>query len=187
MNESHAAEIIRRYYGAYESKDKEALEGLLSDDFMFSSPHDDRINQQTYFAKCWPFSEKVRAFHLERIAEDGDKVFVLYECEPANGVTFRNVEVFRIEHGKVKEVVVYFGQDAGRVGRIRRRRDSQTCGQTPGSYSRQRRRGCHIDGGARLHPVRRGGTAAINRRECVKKTGRRMVLYLSGSDRLRDS
>jgi ketosteroid isomerase-like protein len=110
MSESHAAEIIRRYYAAYESKDKEALEGLLSDGFMFSSPHDDRINQQTYFAKCWPFSEKVRAFHLERIAEDGDKVFVLYECEPANGVTFRNVEVFRIEHGKVKEVVVYFGR-----------------------------------------------------------------------------
>jgi ketosteroid isomerase-like protein len=109
MNESHAAEIIRRYYAAYELKDKEALEGLLGDDFMFSSPHDDRINRQTYLAKCWPFSEKVRAFHIERISVSGDKVFVLYECEPTSGVTFRNVEVFHIEHDKVKEVVVYFG------------------------------------------------------------------------------
>ena len=126
MSERHAAEIIHKYYAAYESKDKQALERLLSDDFTFSSPQDDRINKEIYFARCWPFSENVRHFHIERISESGDEVFVLYECESASAPAFRNIEVFRIEQGKVKEVAVYFGRNTKNVlaeseaGEIRR-------------------------------------------------------------------
>jgi hypothetical protein len=62
------ADIIRAYFAAYESKDRAALEQLLGDDFTFSSPHDDRIGKPAYFAKCWPFSESVQAFHLARVS-----------------------------------------------------------------------------------------------------------------------
>jgi uncharacterized protein (TIGR02246 family) len=110
MSQSDAVEIIQKYYSAYESKNQQMLEDLLSEDFRFSSPHDDGIDKKIYFAKCWPFSEKVRAFHIEKVSENRGEVFVLYECEPTNGARFRNTEFFRIEQGKVKEVVVYFGR-----------------------------------------------------------------------------
>jgi hypothetical protein len=48
------ADTIRAYYRAYEAKDRNALEGLLTPDFRFSSPLDDRIDRGTYLVRCWP-------------------------------------------------------------------------------------------------------------------------------------
>jgi ketosteroid isomerase-like protein len=103
--------IIREYYAAYESKDGSALERLLSADFRFSSPLDDRIDKAAYFERCWPNSERIRSFYIEKLFECGDEAFVRYELERSTGERFRNVEFFRIEGGKVKEVQVYFGRD----------------------------------------------------------------------------
>ncbi len=64
---SDIADLIRRCFAAYESKDRAALEALVADDFHFSSPRDNRIDRQTYFERCWPFSEKVRAFRIEKL------------------------------------------------------------------------------------------------------------------------
>jgi ketosteroid isomerase-like protein len=110
MEPSHPGPIIRSYYAAYESKGKAALEALLSEDFVFSSPRDDRIDKETYFARCWPFNEQVVTFRIEKLFERENEAFVLYECEANTGARFRNTEFFRIENGKVKEVVVYFGR-----------------------------------------------------------------------------
>jgi ketosteroid isomerase-like protein len=49
-----ASNLIRKYFSAYESKDRRALEELLSDEFTFTSPLDDHINRTTYFERCWP-------------------------------------------------------------------------------------------------------------------------------------
>ncbi|MGA7157735.1 MAG: nuclear transport factor 2 family protein [Acidobacteriaceae bacterium] len=102
--------IVRRYFEAYEAKDQAALRNLLSEDFVFSSPRDNRISKEAYMGRCWPFSERVQAFHIEKLANAGNEAFVQYECEPKSGARFRNTEYFRVEDDKVKEVIVYFGR-----------------------------------------------------------------------------
>ena len=103
------SDLVRKCFSAFESKDRKALQALLSDDFRFTSPLDDYIDKRAYFERCWPFSEKVRAFHILKLFESGSEAFVLYECEPKIGNRFRNTEFFRIEDNKIKEVQVFFG------------------------------------------------------------------------------
>jgi ketosteroid isomerase-like protein len=109
------ADLIQQYYAAYEHKDRSAIEPLLTDDFSFSSPRDDHIDKATYFGRCWPNSERIRAFHIEKLFEKGNEAFVLYELEPITGAKFRNTEFFRIEGSKIREVEVYFGSPEGSV------------------------------------------------------------------------
>jgi hypothetical protein len=88
-------------FSAWETKDREALEGLLAEDFTFTSPNDDDpISKQEYWQKCWPGSEKIHAIRIEKLFEKGDEAFVRYECELKDGARFRNTEYFRIEGNK---------------------------------------------------------------------------------------
>jgi ketosteroid isomerase-like protein len=106
--------IIRKYYEAYESKDRAVLDGLLSNDFTFTSPNDDdHIDLKTFFEKCWPESGKVDRFDLEKVIGAGDDAFVRYRCLTTSGRSFRNVEHFRFENGKIKEIEVFFGTGQG--------------------------------------------------------------------------
>lgn len=109
MSRQSVCDMIREYYAAYESQNANALEPLLSDDFRFSSPLDDRIDKTVYFERCWPNSERIRAFHIKKLFEQKGEVFVLYELEQITGQRFRNVEFFRIKDDKITEVEVYFG------------------------------------------------------------------------------
>jgi ketosteroid isomerase-like protein len=106
---SAKSDMIRRCFGAYRDKDREALENLLSDDFTFTSPYDDGINKATYFVRCWPNSEKILRHDLERIVEFGDEAFVLYTCLTTDGTEFRNTEHFTFERDRITAVNVYFG------------------------------------------------------------------------------
>jgi ketosteroid isomerase-like protein len=111
MGKIDTLQIVRRYFEAYEAKDEAALRSLLSDDFAFSSPRDNRIDKETYIRRCWPFSDQVEAFHIEKLVGNGNEAFVQYECEPKSGARFRNMEHFSVDdNNKVKEVVVYFGR-----------------------------------------------------------------------------
>jgi ketosteroid isomerase-like protein len=108
--ESHdsPSDLIRKCFAAYESKDRKAIEELLSADFTFTSPLDDHIDRATYFKRCWPNSENIRVFRIEKLFEKGNEAFVRYEGERKDGATFRCTEFFRIEGNKIKEVEVYF-------------------------------------------------------------------------------
>jgi ketosteroid isomerase-like protein len=114
-SQTTVSDLIQKYYAAYEQKDRKAIEPLLTDDFSFSSPHDDHINRASYFSRCWPNSERIRSFYIEKLFEKGNEAFVLYELEPATGAKFRNTEFFRIEGNKIREVEVYFGSSIGSV------------------------------------------------------------------------
>jgi len=103
------SEIIRRCFAAYPTGDRGLIEGLLSEDFTFTSPYDDRIDRTAYFARCWPNAWRIRSHALEKIFVAGDEAFVLYECTTTDGNTFRNTELFRFAGDKVKEVQVFFG------------------------------------------------------------------------------
>ena len=104
-----ASALVRKYFSAYEAKDRKAMEELLSDDFIFTSPLDDKINRATYFLRCWPNSGNIRAFVIEKLFEEGDEAFIRYESQKLNGDKFRNTEFFRTDEKKIKEVQVYFG------------------------------------------------------------------------------
>jgi ketosteroid isomerase-like protein len=103
-------DLVHRYYSAWETKNRQILEGLLSDDFTFSSPRDDRISRAAFFDKCWPNSEKIRARTIEKLFEQDSEAFVRYRLQLRNGAQFRNTELLRFEGGKIAEVDVYFGR-----------------------------------------------------------------------------
>ena len=48
--------LARASYEAYESGDRQALDNLIADDFVFWSPHDAGIDRATYFDRCLPAS-----------------------------------------------------------------------------------------------------------------------------------
>ena len=103
------SQLVRKYFSAYQSRDRKGLEELLADEFTFSSPVDDRFDKAQYFEKCWPNSEHHQAFHIEKLCEQSNEAFVTYTCKRTDGGTFRNTEFFTFENGKIKHVDVYFG------------------------------------------------------------------------------
>jgi hypothetical protein len=46
------SDLIRKYFSAYENKDRKAVESLLTNDFVFTSRYDYRIDRETYFKRC---------------------------------------------------------------------------------------------------------------------------------------
>src|SRR5262245_37634686 len=86
MRRNNASDLVRKCFSAWETKDRQALEGLLAEDFTFTSPNDDdHISKDEYWKKCWP---KIRAIHIEKLFEKGDEAFVRYECELKDGARF---------------------------------------------------------------------------------------------------
>jgi hypothetical protein len=69
------SDIIHRCFAAYKAKDRKVIEDLLADDFRFTSPYDDEIDKSTYFERCWPNSERIKAHLIERIFEQGAEAF----------------------------------------------------------------------------------------------------------------
>ncbi|HMI91619.1 MAG TPA: nuclear transport factor 2 family protein [Polyangiales bacterium] len=107
------SELVRECYAAFVRRDRERLEQLFSDDFAFSSPRDDRIDKARYFERCWPNGDKFAAIEVEQLFSDGDEAVARYRCQPKPGAAFapfRNIEYFRTEDGRIKEIEVYFGR-----------------------------------------------------------------------------
>lgn len=111
MHTSGTAELVRKYFYAFESKDRQTVEELLADDFTFTSLLDDHISRAKYFERCWPYSELSRVFRIVNLFENGNEAFVRYECELEGHGGFRNTEYFRAEGGRIREICVYFGGD----------------------------------------------------------------------------
>ncbi len=105
------ADLVRECYAAYETKDRKALENLLSADFTFTSPVDDHINRARYFERCWPNSEHLASFDIKDLMVEGNHVCARYEARTTQGATFGNTEFFTVDRGKITQVEVYFGSD----------------------------------------------------------------------------
>lgn len=102
-------DLVRAYFGAYESENRDVAERLLADDFRFTSPNDDAIDRVTYFERCWPKNEPARDQVIEKIVVEGDKAFVTYSCAIGDGKSFRNTEFFTFSGERIASVDVYFG------------------------------------------------------------------------------
>jgi ketosteroid isomerase-like protein len=108
MARTSKADVIRRYYGAYESKDRKIVEELLTEDFTFTSPRDDAIDRVTYFRRCWPNSERITEIKPETIMEDADHAFVLYKLV-IGGEQSRNTEYLTFAGDRIRAANVFFG------------------------------------------------------------------------------
>ena len=102
------AAIARATYMAFVNKDRAAIEALISDDFHFTSPLDNRLDRKTYFERCWPNSKSIEAFDFIHVVADGNRVFVTYEGQTKDH-RFRNTELLTIRNGQLIEAEVYFG------------------------------------------------------------------------------
>jgi ketosteroid isomerase-like protein len=96
-------------YEAYVAKDRTAIEALLAENFHFTSPIDNRLDRTTYFARCWPNSQRIDAFDFIHLVPEGDKVFVTYEGQNTDGHRIRNTEIITVRGNQIVEVEVYFG------------------------------------------------------------------------------
>jgi ketosteroid isomerase-like protein len=102
-------DILRRIFAAYNARDRGTVEGLLTEDFTFTSPYDDAIDRVTYFERCWPNSNLIKKHDIERIFVEGDEAFVTYRCITHDGREFRNTEFFTFDGDRISSVSVYFG------------------------------------------------------------------------------
>ncbi len=109
LNDIVLSQVVRAYFGAYESENRDAAELLLAKDFTFTSPNDDNIDRATYFERCWPQGDAARDQTIEKIVVEGDKAFVTYTCATGNGKSFRNTEFFTFSGEQIASVDVYFG------------------------------------------------------------------------------
>ncbi len=103
------ADIIRALFSAYLAGDRQTVDGMLTEDFRFTSPYDDAIDKATYFVRCWRGSGWIARHTLERICVDGDVAFVTYHCVAKDGKAFRNTEVLVLEGDRIRRIDVYFG------------------------------------------------------------------------------
>ncbi len=109
MTGEDRADIVRRIFAAYNAREREVVESILTDDFTFTSPYDDEIERAAYFERCWPNSRLIREHVIERIFVQGDEAFVTYKAVTHDGRAFRNTEFFTLDGDRIGSVNVYFG------------------------------------------------------------------------------
>ena len=103
--------VARGCFEAYVAKDRAAIEALIDRDYHFTSPIDNALDRETYFARCWPNSKVMTGFKYIYQLEDGDRAFIVYEAHTRTGRTFRNSEVYTVRDGQLVATEVYFGWD----------------------------------------------------------------------------
>lgn len=104
-------QAARNLYEAFAAGERETVEGMLTDDFTFSSPLDVGLDRAGYFERCWPGAGRGQTFEFLRLIEAGDEVVVTYELAAPDGKRGRNTEVLTFEGDRVRSAEVYFGWD----------------------------------------------------------------------------
>ncbi|MGG7570092.1 nuclear transport factor 2 family protein [Streptomyces sirii] len=103
-------DIVRAGFAAYLAQDREAIDRLLADDFVFTSPQDDHLDKTAFLQVCFPTADRLRRQEiLDAVAIDDHQVYVRYAYELKTGERHRNVEVQTVREGRITEVQVYFG------------------------------------------------------------------------------
>ena len=101
--------VVRALYDAFLDGRRDVAESLISPEFRFTSPYDDRIDRAAYFALCWPGRLHLLDFEIECVAAGPYAAFVTYRARNDAGDSFRNTEYVAVSNGKVTGVDVYFG------------------------------------------------------------------------------
>ncbi|MFB6601471.1 nuclear transport factor 2 family protein [Streptomyces noursei] len=103
-------DVARACFAAYLAQDRPAMERLLAEEFVFTSPQDDHIDRAAFLEVCFPTADRVRSQVVLGAVPFGDgQVFVRYAYELLSGERHRNVEVMTVRDGRLTETQVYFG------------------------------------------------------------------------------
>jgi SnoaL-like domain len=100
---------IKDFYTAFEKKDWNLMQQILTDGFTFTSPLDDHISLKVFKEKCWPNAYKIKRFDLEKVAVSGDSAFVIYNGWTTDNKLFRNTDYFKLKDGKISADECFFG------------------------------------------------------------------------------
>lgn len=106
--QSRALETVKKALQAFLDKDRDGIEAVIGNPYSFTSPLDNALSRESFFARCWPNSAAFTGMTFIHGAEDGEWVFIVYEGV-AGGNKFRNTELHRVRNGKIVETEVYFG------------------------------------------------------------------------------
>lgn len=52
MQTNSRTDMVHNVFEAYRTKDRGLIEGLLAENFTFTSPYDDAIDRDEYFRRC---------------------------------------------------------------------------------------------------------------------------------------
>jgi len=99
----------RELYLAFAAGNREVVDGILSDEFTFSSPVDVGLDRAGYFDRCWPGAGQGQQFDFVRLVESGDEIIVTYEMTRRDGVRGRNTEILTFGGDRIVGAEVYFG------------------------------------------------------------------------------
>jgi hypothetical protein len=107
-------DIIKGYFRSWEQKDWAGIERRLADEFSFTSPNDDdHIDKRQFKEKCFPESERMRRFEVDKVIESDGEAFARYQLWTTDGKLIRNTEYFRFDGDRIRDIEVYFGTDVG--------------------------------------------------------------------------
>ena len=106
---SDRVNTARELYLAFAAGDRDVVEGILADEFTFSSPVDVGLDRAGYFERCWPGAGQAQQFQFVRLVETGDEVIVTYEMTHQDGTRGRNTEILSFDGDRITGAEVYFG------------------------------------------------------------------------------
>lgn len=101
--------VARDLYRAFGAGDRDFVERVLTEDFVFSSPLDVGLDRAGYFERCWPGAGRRQQFEFVRTIQSGDEVIVTYEMTRADGGRGRNTEILTFRGDQIASAEVYFG------------------------------------------------------------------------------
>ena len=105
-----STDVVRAAFDAYVTQDRAAMERLLAEDYVFTSPQDDHIGKADFLERCFPTVGRVAWQEIVELAAAGeDGVFIMYEYQLKSGDRHRNTEFSTVRDGQLTETVVFFG------------------------------------------------------------------------------
>lgn len=105
-----ASDIVRACRAAYLAQDRSAAQRLIAEDFVFTSPQDDRIDRSAFLVRCFPTADRFRANDLLYLVDvDDTNVLMVYEYGLHDGERYRNAELNTVRDGQLVETQVFFG------------------------------------------------------------------------------
>jgi ketosteroid isomerase-like protein len=105
-----STDVVHAAFGAYVTQDRAAMERLLAEDYVFTSPQDDHIGKAAFMERCFPTAGRVDWQEIVELAGAGDDgVFIMYEYQLKSGDRHRNTEFSTVRDGQLTETLVFFG------------------------------------------------------------------------------
>jgi ketosteroid isomerase-like protein len=102
------AEIVKRYFDAWTSKDFETARSLLHDDLSFRGPIEKLDNADALIESLKGLSQIVTGSGRRGLIEHGDEVAVVYDLHTAPVPDAPVAEWYTLRDGKIASIQAFF-------------------------------------------------------------------------------